>query len=81
MNYSRKPVIIEIGIIFLFLIFSTFIIFIGESHFDAFKKSSTINEDTFFTLIFWSFVKALIIDMGFVFFYYFNKSRIKKGKN
>jgi hypothetical protein len=71
---------IEIGVIILFIGFTTLMHFIVWANFDFFKESKTMNQIEFHNTLFTSFIRAIIIDSGLIFIYYINKNRIKKGK-
>ncbi|APY12580.1 hypothetical protein BWZ22_15730 [Seonamhaeicola sp. S2-3] len=71
---------IEIGIIIMFIITTTFIIFIGEAYLSHFKQSEILKKTDFNNLIKWSVTKAFIIDIGLISLFYINRNRINKGK-
>jgi hypothetical protein len=71
---------IEIGIIVLFIISSTFIHFIIWAFVDYFNHTLTINKDEFLSLLFWSFFNAFVVDFGLIVIYYINQNRVKNGK-
>ena len=68
---------VEISIIFLFIAFCTFVIFIGEMYFYHFSQSQAILKQEINHLLFWSFIKALIINVGFIFLYYSRKIKAR----
>ena len=76
---SRKT--IEIGIIILFIGFTTLMNFVVWANFDFFMESKTMNKTEFYNTLFWSFISALIVDVGLIFFYYSSRDRIKNEKN
>ena len=71
----------EIVVIILLLLSSTLIIYVVESYVFFDNSDSLISKSKLFSILFWSFVKAFVINIGLVFFYYFNKSRIKSHRN
>ena len=76
-----KNLKIEIGIILMFFITTTFIIFIGEAYLSHFKHSEILKKPDFNNLVKWSAIKAFIIDFGLITLFYVNRYRISKGKN
>lgn len=70
----------EIIVIILFIAFSTLLIFVVETLL-YFNEIKTLNKQAFLNKLFWSFVKAFIIDLGLVVIYFINKNRINKGKS
>lgn len=70
----------EIIVIILFIAFSTLLIFVVETLL-YFNEIKTLNKQEFLNKLFWSFIKALIIDFGLIIFYFINKKRISKGKS
>lgn len=80
MKKLRKSKVIEIGVIILFIIMTAFLIFIGELFLDHFKENDTVSILELKGLLKKSFLQAIVIDSGLIFFYFINKRRIKKGK-
>ena len=75
---SRKS--IEIGIIILFIGFTTAMIFITEAFLDHFEFKETLNKEEFKGLLLRSFFQSIVINGGLIVIYYINKNRIKNGK-
>lgn len=77
-NKSR----IELGIILLFILATIFINFIVWSHFYFFNESKAISKANFYKLLWVSAFRALIVDIGFIIMYYYNKKQLnKKNEN
>lgn len=72
---------IQIGVIILFIISSTFMIFIGESFLYFFSEFESMDKTAFLKFLTKSFIHSLIIDSGLIVFYFINLKRIKNGKN
>ena len=70
----------EIIVIILFIAFSTLLIFVVETLI-YFNEIKILNKQEFLNKLFWSFIKAFIIDLGLIVVYYINKNRISKGKS
>jgi hypothetical protein len=71
----RNKKTIEFGIIILFIITTVFMHFIVWAQIDYFSKSLLMSEKDFWHLILISFIRAFIIDLGLIYFYYRDKKR------
>ncbi|MEP6929544.1 MAG: hypothetical protein ABI850_06015 [Flavobacterium sp.] len=80
MNTQRNPKVIEIVVIILFIIMTTFLIFIGETFFVFLKDNDSISKVELKRILTKSFLQALFIDIGLVVMYFINKKRIRDGK-
>lgn len=80
MNTQRNPKVIEIVVIILFIIMTTFLIFIGETFFVFLKDNDSISKVELKRILAKSFLHTLVIDVGLVIIYFINKKRIKDGK-
>ncbi len=80
MDYQRNTKVIEIGVIILFIVSTTFLIFNGEIFLSYFKEKDVISKEDFKKVLSKSFFQSIVIDSGLIVFYFINKARIKKGK-
>jgi hypothetical protein len=80
MDNKVKPKQIEIGIMFLFIIMTTFMIVNGEIFLDHFKEKDSISKLEFKRILLKSFFQSIVINGGLIVIYYINKNRIKNGK-
>ena len=80
MDTQRNPKVIEIVVIILFIIMTTFLIFIGETFFVFLKDNDSISKIELKRILTKSFLQALVIDIGLVVIYFVNKKRIRNGK-
>nr|WP_315133427.1 hypothetical protein [uncultured Flavobacterium sp.] len=80
MDTQRNPKVVEIVVIILFIIMTTFLIFIGETFFVFLKDNDSISKIELKRILTKSFLQALVIDLGLVVIYFINKKRIRNGK-
>jgi hypothetical protein len=78
MYRSKKT--IEIGVILLFIITTTFVSFVVWAQLDFFNNSKSLTKDNFYKLLLLSFVRTIIIDAGLIFFYYRDKKKYYNKK-
>lgn len=70
----------EIVVILLLFLTTTFMIYVVESFVYLEDNNLIITKSMLSTILFWSLIKAFMINIGIVFFYYLNKNRIKNNK-